>query len=42
MPTETFTASVQYNDWKGTSAADDADQNDAGEWLLAKGLIQAN
>lgn len=37
MPTETFRASVQYGDWKGTSAADNADKGDAEDWLEAKG-----
>jgi len=39
MTTETFRASVQYNDWKGTSAADDADKNDASDWLRENGHI---
>jgi len=37
MPTEKFKASVQYNDWKGTSAADRADRNDPEDWLKANG-----
>ena len=40
MPTMTFTAGVQYNDWKGTAAADDADKHDLMDWLKAKKLIQ--
>ena len=36
---ETFTASVQYNDLKGSVAADNADQNDARKYLKDKGLI---
>ena len=40
MTTGTFRASVQYNDWKGTSAADDADQNDSSEWLKENGHIE--
>jgi len=40
MTTDTFRASVQYNDWKGSSAADDADKNDASDWLKANGHIQ--
>lgn len=40
MTTETFKASVQYNDWKGTSAADDADMNGASEWLRESGHIE--
>ena len=42
MPTETFHASVQYGDWKGTSAADRADQGDADDWLEAHGHKKAN
>lgn len=37
MRSEIFSASVQYDDWTGTAAADSADQNDAQEWLVAKG-----
>jgi hypothetical protein len=33
MYTEIFSASTQYNDWKGTSAADSADFNDVNSWL---------
>lgn len=40
MTTETFRASVQYNDWKGTSAADDAGNNDASDWLRENGHIE--
>ena len=39
MPTDTFRASVQYNDWKGTAAADNADQNDLHKLLSSKKLI---
>jgi len=35
--TETFNASVQYGDWKGTAAADRADQNDPDHWLEKSG-----
>ena len=35
MTTDTFHASVQYNDFKGTSAADRADKGDADDWLEA-------
>lgn len=38
MTTSTFTASVQYNDWKGTSAADNADDRDLTTLLKAKKL----
>lgn len=37
MATETFLASVQYGDWKGTSAADEADRNGLRDWLEANG-----
>lgn len=39
MATERFKASVQYNDWKGTSAADSADQKGPSTWLEEKGKI---
>lgn len=39
MTTDTFKASVRYNDWKGSSAADSADQNGASEWLRENGHI---
>jgi len=38
MTTDTFHASVQYGDLKGTSAADRADQGDADDWLVKNGL----
>lgn len=37
----TFKASVQYGDWKGTAAADDADQVGLRKYLENHGLIQA-
>jgi hypothetical protein len=37
---QTFKASVQYNDWKGTAAADGADSLAVHEYLETKGLIQ--
>lgn len=40
MAVEIFKASVQYDDLKGTSAADRADQRGANEWLEKKGLKQ--
>jgi len=40
MHTSQFKASVQYGDWKGTSAADSADQAGARVWLEKNGLIQ--
>lgn len=36
---ETFRASVQYNDLKGSAAADRADMTDAANWLKANGHI---
>jgi len=39
MTTDTFKASVQYNDWKGSSAADSADNNGPSDWLREKGHI---
>lgn len=36
---ETFTASVQYNDVKGSAAADWADQENARKWLKDNNLI---
>lgn len=40
MTVETFRASDQYGDLKGTSSADRADKRDANEWLEKKGLKQ--
>jgi len=37
MVTERFVASVQYDDWKGTSAADSADDNSPNSWLEDNG-----
>jgi len=37
MATERLLASVQYNDWKGTSAADMADKNSPESWLTVNG-----
>ncbi len=42
MTTERFLASAQYNDWKGTSAADRADKNGAEDWLMANGHKQSD
>ena len=42
MSTDTFKASVQYNDLTGSSAADRADMSDASTWLKAKRLINSN
>ncbi|WP_345873917.1 hypothetical protein [Shewanella algae] len=36
---ETFKASVQYNDLKGSAAADRADMTDAAKWLKDNGHI---
>lgn len=40
MATETFSASVKYNDFKGTSAADEADVANARKWLEDRGLMK--
>lgn len=40
MPVQNFHASVQYDDFKGTAAADRADHGDASIWLENKGLKQ--
>lgn len=39
MDRENFKASAQYNDWKGTAAADDADQNDFSDYLQSIGKL---
>jgi hypothetical protein len=36
---QNFKASVQYNDLKGSVAADNADKNDAHKWLIENGHI---
>ena len=36
---EVFEASVQYNDLKGSSAADNADMTGAAKWLKQNGHI---
>ena len=33
MYVQTFKAGVQYGDWKGTSAADDSDQDRLYDWI---------
>ncbi|CAN7501003.1 hypothetical protein [Mesorhizobium caraganae] len=35
---EVFTAGVQYNDWKGTAAADEADNSSAQEFFRKRGV----
>lgn len=40
MAKENFKASVQYNDLKGSAAADRADFDDAEKWLSEKARIQ--
>lgn len=35
-----FTAGVQYNDWKGSAAADGADKNDIRKFLEDKKLLR--
>ncbi|WP_037395984.1 hypothetical protein [Sinorhizobium fredii] len=37
---EVFTAGVQYNDWKGTAAADDADNVSIQTFFRGKGVPQ--
>ena len=37
MPTDRFVASVQYNDWKGTSAADSSAERSPETWLEEQG-----
>lgn len=39
MERENFKASAQYNDWKGTAAADDADQDDFSDYLRNIGKL---
>ena len=40
MTKGSFKASVQYNDWEGTSAADSADQVNPSKWLRDNGHLQ--
>jgi len=40
MTTEVFKASVQYGDWKGSSAADSADGGKMSEWLEENGHME--
>lgn len=42
MESENFKASAQYNDWKGTAAADDADQDDFSDYLRGIGKLSDN
>lgn len=42
METDKFLASVQYNDWVGTSAADSADRNKLHDWLKSNGHMEEN
>lgn len=37
-----FKATVQYQDWNGTAAADDADRNSLSDFLRTKGLMTGN
>jgi hypothetical protein len=39
---ESFKASVQYGDWEGTAAADDAHQTSLTEYFRGKGQISTN
>jgi hypothetical protein len=41
MSTHKLRAGVQYDDWRGTAAADDADKHDLRGWLKAKNLMRA-
>jgi hypothetical protein len=41
MMPSTMQAGVQYNDWKGSAAADDTDHQDAEAYLREKGLLKA-
>lgn len=40
MPVENFRASVQYDDFKGSTAADRADHGNVSDWLETNGLKQ--
>lgn len=40
MPTMPFSANVQYNDWKGTAAADNGDKHSVARWLTAKNQMR--
>lgn len=40
MQNEHFKASTQYNDYKGTVAADRADQDSFSDFLRAKGILK--
>ncbi len=40
--TDHFSASVQYNDWKGTAAADNSDHRGIHDYLAEKALITDN
>jgi hypothetical protein len=42
MESENFKASAQYDDWKGTAAADDADQDDFSGYLRGIGKLTQN
>jgi hypothetical protein len=37
MHSENFKASVQYGDWKGTSASDNSDNQRINDWLIQNG-----
>lgn len=40
MEKEYFKAAAQYDDWKGSVAADGADQDDFSEFLRVKGILK--
>jgi hypothetical protein len=42
MPTDTFRAGVQYNDWTGTAAADNDGDHDLHQLLKSKKLIDTD
>lgn len=42
MSTGSFEAGVKYNDWRGSVAADDANQHDIRRYLESKGIYDSN
>ncbi|MGQ5800924.1 hypothetical protein ACUNI4_26170 [Serratia sp. IR-2025] len=41
MTKKNFKASTQYNDWKGSAAADDAENDDFSDYLGSIGILNA-
>lgn len=41
MTKKNFKASTQYNDWKGSAAADDAEKDDFSDYLGSIGILNA-